>query len=122
MAGEFIENMNIGLLKAGKYELDRKCKFIPDNLRGPEKEDYLKSSLKESIVKEMVNDPSIEEELNIEFKRILEDQQNLRKHILMNGDDYIHLPLQLSRIIWNAKQEYSIKPDSKSDLNPKYAI
>ena len=30
MAGEHIENMNIGLLKAGNDELNSKCKFIPD--------------------------------------------------------------------------------------------
>ena len=78
--------------------------------------------MRDNVIDKFISDPVGRDTVEKEFKRILDDQERLRKHILKNGDDYIHLPLQLSRFIWNAKQQFNIKPDSRTDLSPVYVV
>ena len=33
-------------------------------------------------------------------------------------DEQIHLPVNIARLIWNAKAQFGIKANSKSDLKP----
>ena len=42
--------------------------------------------------------------------------------ILKDKDVTIHLPVNVPRIIWNAKEQFQIRPHQKSDLHPTYAI
>jgi DNA-directed RNA polymerase II subunit RPB1 len=40
----------------------------------------------------------------------------------LTNDDLIHIPVNASKIITNAKREFEINHKSKSDLNPVYVI
>lgn len=61
-------------------------------------------------------------ELTKEFEQIIQDRSDLRHVILKNQDDSIHLPVNIPRILWNAKEQFNIKPHSKSDLDPSYVL
>ena len=70
----------------------------------------------------ILGDPAVAKALDGEYDQILEDREALRHKILLTGEDLIHLPVNVPRLLWNAKQEYGIKPDSKTDLNPQYVV
>jgi len=53
----------------------------------------------------------------------LQDREDLRTLIFKrSSDDDIHIPVNVPRIIWNAKEEYKIKANSKSDLHPSLVL
>ena len=57
--------------------------------------------------------------LESEFREIQSDQSSLRNDIFrMSTDEQIHLPVNVARLIWNAKAQFGIKANSKSDLKP----
>jgi len=41
---------------------------------------------------------------------------------MKNGDGFTHLPVNVPRLIWNAKQQFSIKPNQITDLHPRYVL
>lgn len=57
-----------------------------------------------------------------EFKRIQSDRDLLRSWTLKTYDDSVHLPVNIVRLIWNAKSQFSIKPDTVTSLSPNYII
>ena len=57
-----------------------------------------------------------------EIKQILRDRDELRQFILKNGDDQIHVPVNISRLIMNCEQEFSLKKNSLTKLSPSYVI
>ena len=50
------------------------------------------------------------------------DRDDLRTTILRNNDDLLHLPVNIPRILWNAKENFNIKEHSKTDLHPEYVL
>jgi DNA-directed RNA polymerase II subunit RPB1 len=52
----------------------------------------------------------------------LKDREALRTIIFKNCDDAIHIPVNVPRLLWNAKEQFKIKPNNKSDLNPMYVM
>jgi DNA-directed RNA polymerase II subunit RPB1 len=61
--------------------------------------------------------------LQDEFNSIKQDRELLRNSIFkMTSDDSIHMPINLKRIISNAKKMFEINPRSKSDLAPKDVV
>ena len=57
-----------------------------------------------------------------EFNKIIRDRDDLRSIILKGQGDEVHLPVNLPRIIWNAKEQFKIKPNTVSDLDPSYVL
>ena len=59
------------------------------------------------------------EQAEAEFRRILADRETLRNEVFKTSiDDSIHMPVNVARLIWNAKSQFGIRPISKSDLRP----
>lgn len=52
----------------------------------------------------------------------MKDRDDLRFTIFKNGEDVIHIGVNVPRLFWNAKQKFSILPSSKSDLHPNYIL
>jgi hypothetical protein len=51
------------------------------------------------------------------------DRESLRKEIFRsNTDETIHIPINVSRLITNAKSQFGITQQSKSDLKPETVI
>ena len=56
------------------------------------------------IVNQITNDPIVSKALFDEYDQVRKDRQVLRNSIFrMTNDDSIHLPINLNRIIQNAK-------------------
>eukprot|EP00331_Platyophrya_macrostoma_P013334 CAMPEP_0176430784 /NCGR_PEP_ID=MMETSP0127-20121128/14445_1 /TAXON_ID=938130 /ORGANISM="Platyophrya macrostoma, Strain WH" /LENGTH=1679 /DNA_ID=CAMNT_0017812711 /DNA_START=110 /DNA_END=5149 /DNA_ORIENTATION=+ len=94
MAGEFIEPQKITILKQSNAELER---------------DFL---IKDSVLLQDEND---EYEHKEEFQRIKRARDELR-NIFKSLDEDQYLPVNVIRIIANAKAEFHIKPNHISDL------
>jgi DNA-directed RNA polymerase II subunit RPB1 len=71
---------------------------------------------------ENVNIEELSEALNEEFKQIEEDREALRNFIFLNGNDAVYLPVNVPRLVWNAKEKFRVKPHIKTDLDPLYVI
>ena len=73
--------------------------------------------------KAIFNDPMVAKTLQDEFDSIKRDREHLRDSIFkMTNDDSVHLPLNLNRIIKNAKRMFEITNRKKSDLKPTEVI
>jgi DNA-directed RNA polymerase II subunit RPB1 len=71
------------------------------------------------LARAIVNNAEVALKLTNEFNQIKQDRDDLRSIIFKrSSEDDIHIPVNVPRIIWNAKEEYKIKPSSKSDLHP----
>jgi DNA-directed RNA polymerase II subunit RPB1 len=116
---EFVEDLKINLLKMDNKKLDHQCRFLPPGKSTREIERLLSNSLDSELARSIVNDPQVALKLTNEFNQILKDREDLRTIIFKrSSDDDIHIPVNVPRIIWNAKEEYKIKSNSKSDMHP----
>lgn len=71
----------------------------------------------------MLKDFDQEATLECEFRQILNDRDNLRQEIFRgNSDEQVHLPINVARLIWNAKSQFGITSQSKSDLKPETVV
>ena len=61
-------------------------------------------------------------QLREEFSQLQKDREDLRTIILKNNDDTVHFGVNVPRILVNAKEEFMIKPNSETDLNPSYVL
>jgi hypothetical protein len=53
----------------------------------------------------------------------MEDRQILRNETFkLTLDDQVHLPVNVARMIWNAKTQFGIKADQKTTLTPSTVI
>lgn len=67
------------------------------------------------------------EDLEKEYKQLMVDRDNLRKNILPDGEDMIHLPVNVDRLLWyakemTAKERFGRPNRDKTDLTPDYVI
>lgn len=65
-------------------------------------------------------------ELNValknEFSQLEKDRESLRSFIFPDGNDKIALPVNIPRLLTNAKEEFGINKMSKTDLQPGYVL
>jgi DNA-directed RNA polymerase II subunit RPB1 len=121
---EFIEDLKINLMTMDNKKLESSCRFLPPNKTTTELEHLLSQSLSDpSAAHNIVNDPQITMKLQEEFNQLMQDRDDLRNIILKRqGNEEIHTPVNIPRIIWNAKEQFKIKPNSKTDLQPSYVF
>jgi DNA-directed RNA polymerase II subunit RPB1 len=75
------------------------------------------------VSKSIFSDPVIAKTLTDEYNQIKEDRETLRNSIFkMTNEDTIHMPINLHRIISNAKRMFEISSRTKTDLKPTDVI
>ena len=121
MAGEHIEDLKINLMYMDNSKCEQAFQFLPEK-RNDELENILSKSVDRDTAQSIINNPDTCLQLRNEYKQILQDRHDLRYLILKNQDDSVHLPVNVPRILWNAKEQFNIKPNSKSDLHPSYVL
>jgi DNA-directed RNA polymerase II subunit RPB1 len=120
---EFVEDLKINLMTMDNKKLESSCRFLPPNKTTTELEHMLTQSIDANSAHEIVNDPQITMKLQEEFNQLMQDRDDLRNIILKRqGNEEIHTPVNVPRIIWNAKEQFKIKPNSKTDLHPTYVF
>ncbi len=122
MAGELIEDQKLESLLMDNTKLAHKYKFFEDDNASMDKiasdlEKYMEANLVYDIIYSE-DFPSIKMELDREFQIILSNRNENREFVFRTGDDKQHFPVNIPRIIWNAKKNFGINNQSKSDLHP----
>ena len=102
-----------------KFELD---------VTKPKVEEELRKVMQPNLVQSVISNPGVQTLLKQEYDQIFADRQKLRYEVLKNGEDIIHLPVNLERLLLNCKQIFEMRPDygmrstQKSDLTPMYLV
>ena len=104
MAGEYIEDQKFETLNMDDETLEKKYKFSDDIL-----ENYIINNPQLNL-----NKDELKKLLNDEYKQIKKDRDDVRKNILKNGDNDIHIPVNIKRIINEEKIN-----NTGERLNPK---
>lgn len=121
MAGEYIEDQILENLKMDMETLKKNYEFI-ESTEDPEVcLDKYKSAMEAVIINELLKRPDEQVRLIQEFKRIVEDQKELRI-IFSNLDERQHMPVNIKRLIWNAKKKFGVTGLNRSDLHPVKVI
>lgn len=58
MAAEHIEDVRIDLLKMGNAEIENRYNFCPSKLNSAQSKEFLKRSLDDNVVEELLENPS----------------------------------------------------------------
>ncbi|KAI5941084.1 DNA-directed RNA polymerase II subunit RPB1 [Manis javanica] len=111
LAGESVEFQNLATLKPSNKAFEKKFRFDYTNERA------LRRTLQEDLVKDVLSNAHIQNELEREFERMRDDREVLRV-IFPTGDSKVVLPCNLLRMIWNAQKIFHINPRLPSDLHP----
>lgn len=78
------------------------------------------SLLEKEVIKTVVNDwHNVQTTLEREFKQLQEDRRQLQTDIFQKLlGDKVYLPVNLNRLLWNAKVQYKLDRRKPSNLNP----
>lgn len=112
MAGEKLEGQKMKLINLNDRQLVKECKFEKDD---PEIED--------AMIRENIDDlkTNVQQwaEIDKEFKQIKEDRERLR-HDVFEPDKSVdvYMPINIPRLLEQAKQMFDITQHSQSDLEP----
>ncbi|KAJ3271822.1 DNA-directed RNA polymerase II subunit rpb1 [Terramyces sp. JEL0728] len=80
-------------------------------------------SCEQSTYNELINNPSSQDILDKEYNQLLQDRTTLRNVIFKNSSiDKWTLPVNLERLIWNARHTFGIDRSKPTDLNPLHVI
>ncbi len=122
-AGEYIEDMKINLMTMNNKQLEHHARLVPLNKSCDDIQRILSNSLQPEIAKEVANDAHIKMSLQNEFNQLQQDRDDLRHIILKRQrNNGIHFPVNIPRIIWNAKEHFKIKDSSVTDLHPNHVL
>lgn len=93
------------------------------NLRTRELAYYLHPA----IIEECKNDPDLRLRLDEEYEQLLRDRVELRKIFYHRGpdsyaDNYVHLPVNVDRILWNAQRQFRVNTQEPTTLHPDVVL
>jgi len=125
MDGAFVESQSLSLLSYSRAELDEIYHYHPNDLnfgtfRG-------KPYMLPHVIRKVQEQSAIMQDLRAEAEQIERDQKLLRIIMyerepggIMTTEEKLVLPVNLSRMIWNAQMTFKIDMNKTSDLEPQY--
>lgn len=123
MDGAFVESQRFDLLRLSKREFDDTFVYRVDDADFGTH--HGKPYLLPNITLKLRNDPEAVEILNEEADQLRRDQTLLRTIAaerepggVMAMEETLHLPVNVSRMIWNVSHTYHIDKNRTSDLDP----
>jgi len=111
MSGEHIETQHIQSIAPSNAMFNRNFYFDISNER------QLKTVLNEDVLRNLHADSTTAHALEDEFRRLKEDRENLRQ-IFPSGSSMVRLPVNLKRLIWNARKTFKVNQRAQTDLSP----
>eukprot|EP00127_Corallochytrium_limacisporum_P007456 Clim_evm1s252 gene=Clim_evmTU1s252 len=116
MDGTTVESQNVPILRLGDKDFENRFHLDTSNVG------YLRKKLEPQIVDRLVNNPELQTEyIEGEWEQLKEDRQYLRSTV-SGGNDRMPLPVNLSRLIWNARKQFTVDSRAPLDLDPIDAI
>ena len=114
----FIEGQSLSIIKQSHAAFDKKYKIDVIN---PSSKDQTLSPHVLEMAGELQGDVEVQQLFDQEYEAIQNDRQKIRQG-LDDPSDQRFLPLNVSRMIQNARDKFKITDNSKSDLDPREAI
>ncbi|KII64531.1 DNA-directed RNA polymerase II subunit RPB1 [Thelohanellus kitauei] len=115
MSGEFIEFQYLSTIKLSDKAFEKNFKFdVSDHKR-------ISECYQEDIVKDLLTNAHILNEIIREWERLVSDREILRS-IFPNGETKVALPVNIPRLLWNAKKIFNVKSNRPTDLHPLRVI
>ena len=122
MAAEYIEDQFSKILNKNDQKMVKDYRIFDPSKNPHKKLEKLKLYLEPEIAEDLVNNPELQLMLQKDFELLVEKRDTLRKIILEPGEEKIHLPVNISRLIWTAKKEFDLENNKLSDLHPRTII
>jgi DNA-directed RNA polymerase II subunit RPB1 len=118
MDGTGVEFQQLPSLKITDAQVEAKYRWHPDHV------EFGNRILEPEIVEDIKNSPQAREILDQEFRRLLDDRAFLRAHlgsvvVIENSNirDPV-MPVNLKRLLWNARKIFHIDSSKPTDLSP----
>uniref|UniRef100_A0A7S3A9H3 DNA-directed RNA polymerase subunit n=1 Tax=Rhodosorus marinus TaxID=101924 RepID=A0A7S3A9H3_9RHOD len=121
MDGTLVENQNLFLYGLNRKTLEKRFllnNFDPNFGLAENAQPYLEQDIMDAAR----SDLHLQMLLREEFNQLVADQDILREEILKSDEMKWPLPVNIDRLLWNAKDQFKITQDSISDLHPKQII
>ncbi|MCQ2816410.1 MAG: DNA-directed RNA polymerase subunit A' [archaeon] len=124
MTGEYIEDQKIETMLMNNEQLEQKYLFFNETQNQEELQNNLRKFLQNNIVDQIIYDDfeKVKTAIKKEFEQIKKDRDELRNEVFLNGEDKQHFPVNIPRIILNARMRFGINDNSISDLDPLKVI
>jgi len=116
-----VEGQALATLRLANKTFERWYRLDPSDSRfglGENGSRYLSLKATDEIRK---ND-EVKSLLQEEFDQLSEDRKIMRAEIVRSGENKWPLPVNVDRLIWNAKSAFNISQDAVSDLDPSFII
>lgn len=101
LAGEFVEGQQLKTIQLANVPFERKYKFDSTNER------YVRRLFTDEILREMVGSSEVVAAIEGEWEQLQRDRETLRQ-IFPTGNNKVHLPCNLERMIWNAQKTFHV--------------
>ena len=116
----YIEPQPLGIITASTASFDKKYKIDVIN---PASKDLMLTNEMLEMADEIRGDVEVQELFDQEFEQISLDRDKIRKGLGPDeADESRQLPLNIDRMIRNAKDRFKIKEGARSNLDPRHAI
>lgn len=118
MDAHYIENMSIPLLTMDNAKMEKEYTLV----KPTQDVSALKQYIYENVVDGIRDWDETVDKLDREFKQLKKDREALRFQIIKTGEESIHLPVHVPRLIQIAKEKFDVKASAKSDMTPGYVF
>ena len=121
MAGEHFEKIGLDLVELDNKQMEKKCNFVAGISQSDSYLETLSRAVGKERASEIMRDIDVQQLFRDEFDQLRDDRRMLREHIMKSKiETTIPMPVNLPRVITNILSEARIKPNSVSDLEPRY--
>ncbi|KAI8810541.1 DNA-directed RNA polymerase II largest subunit [Cladochytrium replicatum] len=117
MDGAKVEKQTLDIMKMGND------KFRKTYLVDAYENRFSTDAVEYRIISDVMEKAEIQEMLHNEFEQLVEDRRVLREEIFAEDNTFSWpLPVNMARLIWNAKKIFDIEVPKQSDLHPRDII
>eukprot|EP00743_Colponemidia_sp_Colp-15_P005255 GILK01005654.1.p1 GENE.GILK01005654.1~~GILK01005654.1.p1 ORF type:complete len:1742 (+),score=310.58 GILK01005654.1:266-5491(+) len=116
MAAEYIEDQKIETLRMKAGVFDKTFKYRFDD------PDFGKGAMDADVIDDCKNNPETQKYLWEEYETLKRDQELMRNELIPSADEKGHVPVNITRLIWNAKKLFHIDSRHASDLHPAKVV
>eukprot|EP01006_Ploeotia_vitrea_P022617 TRINITY_DN55012_c0_g1_i1.p1 TRINITY_DN55012_c0_g1~~TRINITY_DN55012_c0_g1_i1.p1 ORF type:complete len:1244 (+),score=222.54 TRINITY_DN55012_c0_g1_i1:362-3733(+) len=113
MDGMRLETQKFDIMKFSNLEMEKKYKY-----EDPTQPQFGTGWVDADVKEDLLQNPDKFEILEKEFEQLKKDREFLRWECFTDGEEAHAMPLNLDRLIDNAKTVYSIQSNNVSDLHP----
>lgn len=114
----YVEKQNLTIFKSSHQEFDKHYKI--DVINPSSKDQRIRSNALE-MAQDIQGDVEVQQLFDEEYEAIKNDRMKIRQGLTETKEERA-LPLNINRMIRNARDKFKITDNSKSDLDPKDAI